>query len=408
MDVRRGISAWVVVTSMIACDRGATEPPPTESGMPAGPVAPTVFRETFDGDPTAPASFRSTRWDVTVHSRDRETWYGLEPLDADHGPGCEPPPATHAVSDYGDAVYQCRNHVMTALNASGYGLVYLTPDHTVVFEQGKARVEFRVSLLRRSMRDWIDLWISPYDEHLQLALESWLPSLSGEPRNGLSLRLDGSRNAFTATLFRNGIPEEIPSTWWVGYDEFLEPSAMRRDLFVLELSRDHVRFGMPEYDFWWIDTDIAPLAWTEGVVQFGHHSYTPRKDCSLPEGCAPNTWHWDDIVIDPARPFRINRATERWFGPARAEVTLELASRAGSRLRFAGIGEGLELSFDGGGSWVPATLQPHDPAHLDSGHFRSYFTPMPASVTRVLLRGSPWWGGDWHVRDVSEWSRPGG
>lgn len=38
---------------------------------------------------------------------------------------------------------------------------------------------------------------------------------------------------------------------------------------------------MPAYNFWWIDATIPNLGWDMGVVQFGHHSYNPTKDCCV-------------------------------------------------------------------------------------------------------------------------------
>ena len=68
-------------------------------------------------------------------------------MDAAHGPGCEPPPATHPTSDYGDAVYLCKDHMMTAINAGGYGMIYLTPDRQIDFSEGEATIRFDVSTL---------------------------------------------------------------------------------------------------------------------------------------------------------------------------------------------------------------------------------------------------------------------
>ena len=56
--------------------------------------------------------------------------------------------------------------------------------------------------------------------------------------------------------------------------------------------------------------NFSSLGWTQGVVQFGHHSYTPFKDCeSHPFICEPDTWHWDNISINPAKPFYQRQAT---------------------------------------------------------------------------------------------------
>lgn len=90
-----------------------------------------------------------------------------------------------------------------------------------------------------------------------------------------------------------------------GYESFLTPDAKRRDKFELQISRNHLRFGMPAYNFNWIDLPIPELDWSQGVVQIGHHSYNPAKDAGCPinqnakTGCSPTTWHWDNVNIQP-------------------------------------------------------------------------------------------------------------
>ena len=116
----------------------------------AGAGAPS-YASAFRGQPAAPAAWRPADWDVTVHSRDRETWAALEPMHAHHGSDCGAPPTTHAISGYDEAVFMCRDHVMTALNASGYGMVYLTPNQLLDFSRdagGTARLRFDVSTQR--------------------------------------------------------------------------------------------------------------------------------------------------------------------------------------------------------------------------------------------------------------------
>src|SRR5829696_1968908 len=145
---------------------------------------------TFPGRPAAPAAWQPADWDVTVHSRDSGTWYTLEAMDAHHGSDCGAAPATHRIASYADAVFQCNDHIMTAINASGYGVIYLTPNQLLDFSTGEAVLRWDMSTIRGSGRDWIDLWISPYADHLQLPLESWLPDLNGRPRHALNIRMD--------------------------------------------------------------------------------------------------------------------------------------------------------------------------------------------------------------------------
>lgn len=368
------------------------------------PPALDGFVETFDGDPTIPESWQPANWDVTVHSRDRDYWYNLEPMQALHGDHCDAPPASHMMDSYQEAVFRCRNHLMTALRASGYGVIYLTPNQLVDFSGQEAVIRFDVSTLRTSKRDWIDLWITPYEDNLQLPLEDWLPDLSGEPRRAIHIRMDFGDGlppggSFEGAVINNFEATDLPQNSSAGYETVLTPSATQRQTYELRISSTHVKFGLPAYNLWWIDTSIANLGWNQGVVQFGHHSYNPMKNCTV---CSPNTWHWDNINIAPAVPFTIIRANHRYANEDQPTVSFSQPAPAGSRLRFAGIGDDLEVSFNGGTTWQAAQLQAHEEYKDES--FHSFWTPIPAGTTSVRFRGQEWWGGDWHARDISIWS----
>jgi hypothetical protein len=378
----------------------------TYTYLPLIATTPTVnFLAAFDGAPGVPQSWQPADWDVTVHSRDRDYWYELEPMQAVHGDHCDAPPATHLVNSYDHALFQCNNHLMSAIRASGYGVIYLTPNRLVDFSAGEAVIRFDVSTLRTSKRDWIDLWITPYEDNLQAPLEDWLPDLNGEPRQAVHIRMDfGSGTppggSFEGELIQNFEAVELPQNASAGYETFLTPSATERQTFELRLSATHIRFGIPAYNFWWIDTPIAGLGWNQGVVQFGHHSYNPMKDCPT---CSPNTWHWDNIAISPSIPFTILRADRRYVQAGSELINLTTPAPAASHLRFSGIGEELEVSFDGGTSWQLAQMQAQEEYHGD--HFRTYWTPIPAGTTTIHFRGQPWYGGGWHARDISVWSQ---
>lgn len=375
------------------------------SGLPAAVVTDGMFIETFDGAPAEPTPWRSGSWDVTVHSRDIDTWDRLEPVEAQHGPTCGPPSETHTVVDYRDTVFQCRDHVMTALNTSGYGVIYLTPAALVDFSDGPATVSVDVSTLRMSGRDWWDIWITPYDEHLQLPLDVTLPDLHGNPMTGVNVRMNFNDNNFHLSVFRDGLTTEHDS--YEAYDFVLEPDPARRDTFELVIGDGTFSFGMPDYDLWWFrDQPVDLEGWSSGVVQFGHHSYTPTKDGAG----TPATWHWDNIAIAPATPFTMSAADRLYVGGGEEEqrVRFDHASGPRSHLRFAGIGSDLEVSFDDGASWQPARRQPSytEDGELREELFRSYWMPVPEGVDAVLFRGADWWGGEWRVRDISIWTLP--
>jgi hypothetical protein len=382
----------------------STPPPAPEApGTSTFSVDGGTMTETFDGAPDAPAAWNPANWDITVHSRNESTWTNLQEMHAMHGSDCAGPPETHEVTDYADAVFQCRDHMMTAIKAGGYGAIYLTPAAMVDFTDGEAVIRVDVSTLRTSGRDWWDIWITPYEDNLQLPLQENLPDLNGVPRDGLRVMLKFTHNRFEATLISDGKETELDTASGASYDEVLTPDPARRDTFELRISRDHLAFGLRDYDLTWIDTDIPELSWSQGIVQFGHHSYNPEKAFS-PENPLPNTWHWDNVTISPAVPFTIIKPDPPARVGARVEqVRFASPAPADSHLRFAGIGTGLEVSFDGGDTWAEADVQ-WASGGINEGHFRSYWMPVPEGTQDVRLRGDRWWGGDWWVRDPTIWA----
>lgn len=396
----------LVLVAALAMAAVLGSPPDLARGAPGQQGAAGTFLDTFDGRPAAPEPWHGTGWDVTVHSRDRETWDTLEPMAAHHGPDCSAPPASHPMNTYDDAVYHCNNHVMTSINASGYGVIYLTPNQQIDFKDGEAVVRFDLSTLRSSTRDWVDLWITPYDDHVQLPLESWLPDLTGEPRRAVHIRLGtfNDLSVFGGTIYRDTTEEKLPDRTLTGYEKVLTPSAVRRDPFELRISRTSVKFGMPDYDLWWIDTPIADLGWDRAIVQFGHHSYTPTKECSQ-AACAANTWHWDSVSIAPAVPFTILPGDARRLSAERGNaVQFAAPAPPDSHFRFVAIGTAMEVSFDGGESWQAAQPRPIRAGRDTLNTFVPYWTPMPAGATSAMVRGGNWLAGTWQARDFSIWS----
>jgi hypothetical protein len=324
-------------------------------------------------------------------------------MEAAHGPDCSPPPATHPVDAYEDAVYNCKDHMMTAINAAGYGVIYLTPDRMVDFSDGTATVSWDMSTLRTSDRDWVDVWITPYEDNLQLPLEPWLPDLAGAPRNAVHVRME---NADGDTRFQIGVYRDHVETIYygdsgVGYGSFLEPSATRRDTFELKISSTHLTLAMPDYDFVWVDTEIDDLGWTSGVVQLGHHSYNPTKAYA---GGTPNTWHWDNLAIAPARPFRIIQADRRYVVDEEPyTVDFESPAPPDAHLRFSAMAEAIDVSFDGGTTYERA--QRPSQTNRNGLLFSNYWTPIPEGTTAVTIRGDKGWLYGWMAQDFTVWAR---
>jgi Carboxypeptidase regulatory-like domain len=368
------------------------------------------FSDGFAGAPGAPLPFNQSAtagaWDVQVHSRDDTTWYQLQEMQAQHGADCAGPPASHANSSYESSVFQCRDHVMTAINASGYGVIYLTPNQMVDFSGGSATIQWEMSTEAMSKRDWWDVWVTPYADNLALPFDSGDVDLQGVPRNGLHLNSEGS-NAGRLGVIRDygesfsgqaGAP--ISSGIAAGTNQ-----AATRQTFKLTITSTSARFerlasATATAEVYWTET-FANLGWTQGVVQFGHHSYNPTKDGSG----VPASWHWDAVSINPATPFTIIKADGRYADSSAPAITFAQAAPANSFLRFSGIGA-IDISIDGG-PFVRATQQvgsAQGAGHVE--HMSNYWHPLPVGARSVRFRFGPdgWYTGPTIAKDFAVFS----
>lgn len=364
------------------------------------------FSDTFDGSPSGPQPFVSSHWDTLVHHRSANIGSPLEAMAAHHGSNCAGYPGTHQVSTVADSVFACNGHVMTSLYATDYGVIYLTPDALVDFSGGEATIKFDLSTLRTSTRDWIDLWITPYGENLAAPLESWLPDLSGEPRDAINIKMDqfNGKSIFGVHVYRDGVESTVDGPYWLGYEDYLTPSAVTRTPFELRISRTHIKFGIPSVGLSWVDTAIPDLGWSSGVVQFGHHSYNPLKDCDVAGGCTPNTWHWDNVSISPSLPLQFVKAqgTPDWYA-GHDTVTFDAPSPAGAHLRLALAGIAPQVSLDGGATWATLARQPSGKSADEA--MKTYWHPIPQGTVSVKLRASNWWGGGWRANYAAVWAQ---
>src|SRR5712692_7641790 len=62
--------------------------------------------------------------------------------------------------------------MMIAVDDQGYGAFYITPSQILDFSGRTQTVTFDVSTLRNSIRDWFDLWVTPFNEYLTAPLHS--------------------------------------------------------------------------------------------------------------------------------------------------------------------------------------------------------------------------------------------
>jgi hypothetical protein len=374
-----------------------------------------VFLETFDGLPSQPLAFSSSQWDIMAHSRDPLYRQVPEPMDAQHdGATCDVHGA-HTITTYTQTAFICRNHLMTAIKGTDYAIVYLAPNAMLDWSQNTATLRFDVSTMRTTSRDWWDIWITPWGDVLSYPSDGSFPDGNGEPRNAIHIRMNqfNGKTTFNVNQVVNYVSSPVPGSIVGGrvYENVLTPDYVRRDTFELRLSSTHISFCMPDYTHCWADN--LPLAtsldWNSGVVQIGHHSYNPLKGCIAGRTpCQPNTWHWDNVRMEPALPFQIIRSAPRAASLTITNdtLTLERPAPAGAIVRFLAIGNAIEVSFDGGNTWQPAVKREQE--NNQPERFSSYWMPIPEGTTAIKVRGQRWTSssaGDWWVHSLSVWAR---
>lgn len=380
----------------------------------ANAASPGPFVATFTAQPDSPLGVcGASEWDILIHSRGPDTWYSLDAMTAQHGPDCAGPPASHDLhGKHEAAVFLCRDHLMTALNAEEYGVIYLVPNQLVDLSGGPVTIRFDVSTERMSGRDWIDLWLTPWDENLALPLESSDPDLQGPPQNSIQVTTGNAESAPILRTTRDGeVSDYAPGYAIAPLGEGVAPGtneSATRQTFQLSITPTRARLERlasataPALLFW---DELIDFPFESAVLQLGHHSYTPTKDNSG----VPATWHWDNIGISNAIPFKLNRAVERYADSDHGLVTFDRPAAANANLRFSAIGTP-EISFDGGRTWAAATRQ--DGLGQEQGdhhpeHFSSFWTPIPEGTERVHVRfkADDWYSGPYFAQGFSIWAR---
>lgn len=383
----------------------------SEDGRSSSPVSQAALisaPKSFDGQPTSPQPFSTSPefadWDVQVHSRDVGTWDTLEGQNAQHGPGCEGPPASHFNNSYEGAVFICNNHAMTAINAGGYGVIYLTPNKLVNFCGAPGVVTWDMSTEIMSKRDWPDVWISPWSGHLAAPFSSGEVDLQGGPLTTMHMDMNNSEYAPVPHVMRDGSTLASRAGWQgtplqTGIIAGTNQAAVRQT-FKITVTRTSFRFerlaSNTASGLVYFDVSHADVGFCEGVVQFGHHSYNPQKDNSG----VPATWHWDNVDVSPATLFTIVHTNKRFLTPSDATIHFNAPAPANAFLRFTGIGK---IKVDGQSvSPVTATQQGQ---HVE--HFSSYFVPIAAGKTSVTLSFAQdvWYTGPYRAKDITVWSK---
>lgn len=363
----------------------------------------TVFLETFDGTPTSPEPWNAMDWDVFQTSRDARSWANPDPVEAHHALdncGDVDSGGSHTISTWPETVFRCNDHVMTSINGEpGYAAIYLSPPAMADFSSGPSTVSFDVSTFVSSERDWLDVLITPFADSMSYPFRSDLDvDGSGLPQNAIHIEQSFGSDLWEIEVIRDNVVETLGSLT-IPYEQFGGPSRVTRTPVNIEISTNSITLSYPTVSGATTTVGFADLDWDQGIVQFGHHSYTPLKDCEFRPDliCAANTWHWDNIGIDPARPFFQWQATPERTGAAIVDSDPRPLSfgepvPANAELVFSG-NCGVEVRDTPTSPWRPVAII----ANLHVEHTQSYRVEVPSGSTEIEFRfvANGWYEPPW-------------
>ncbi len=375
-----------------------------------------VFLDTFDGAPANPhPDYFRDRWDVTLDGSRNGSMH-FTPIEAHHGLNCGGIPGTHRITEFDQSVYLCNNHWMFAIGAiDSFPVTALTPGALLDFSSGPAKATFDMTTSRGSDREWIEFWLTParqagradFDRH------QTEPNSQGvdQPRDSVGLRMENPSH-FDAYVTRDNVSQKIATG--PNWHSFLTPSAVRRDAFELEISQSRVRLCMPTFNRCLIDSPISPpLAWDNATLQIVVYAYnSPKGSCVdlCVDSDRSNTWHIDNVRLEPAIPLTIVRSTRQFARPQSAvqeRFDFVSAAPAHSFLRFTAGGGSLaaqEFSVDGGKSWQKAESRPKQNGLVAGEHATTFMVAISPGADHVIFRNIPF---NRTVRDVTIWSLSG-
>ncbi len=360
--------------------------------------ASSPYLMTFDG--STPGRGVPAGWDLVISS-DNSTSYTTN-WNSYPMPSCSGGQSLVNPNPYEYNAYLCSDHLMTKINEGGYGFLTVTPNQLVDFSGGETVVRWDQSTVRTSGRDWTEFWIVPPADHLLQTMERWGYS---KPRYGLELKQDnGVYRGFVYSNFTSGFAGQEITTNLTSWDSVLSASDSRLDTIELHISRTHIKIGMPRYNLWWIDTSVADLGWDIGALQFGQSTYRPYLSCNYDGSCGPGVWHYDNLFIEHAIPYTIIKTDVTSFldSTTGSRINFAAPAPAGATLRFTGVANRIQLSFDDGRTWTRATLQPQPTNNVEGDeHGDDYTVPVPSGTTHALVQGDRWWGGDWQIANIA-------
>jgi len=397
-----------------------------------------AFEETFDGNPATPSqSLLPRTFDYTATHRTHPatingpSGQGYGPFPAEHGPNCEPPPATHMVmtdhvsngANPDQSFFICKDHMMSSMGqVEGYSVSAFWPKQEFDFAGGGV-LEFDVNLDHRG-RQWWEVMIVPKEQTQLGAARDWLPISETYPKDRIVLIFEDNNNQ--KLQVGKGAPSPqgmiVDTGFWANWttlfpnDPALTDHRIRRKMRI-ELEPARITWKIQKEDgtfhSWAVDVP-GGLPMTRGLVFFKTHAYTPDKADNFDRF----TFHWDNIrFTGPRLPAYENFEAEGGIIYLEANGNRRIGDTASHVINLPKIGPNpvllgqthgglvgqVLLSINGGPNLV---VQPHSVSSKDNpchfGDWRTFRVPLPASQLRTGANTLKWTVGT-RTCGIGEW-----
>jgi hypothetical protein len=126
---------------------------------------------------------------------------------------------------------------MTAISAIGYGLIVLTPSQLVNCSVS-CSVQWEMSTERMSVRDWPDVWLTPWSDNLTLPFNEGDVDLQGNPRSGIHINGNNTQNSWRVATISNYNGTQVPGCDFCSWQSGITPGtnqAATRQTFKLTI-----------------------------------------------------------------------------------------------------------------------------------------------------------------------------
>ncbi|MCP4425201.1 MAG: hypothetical protein GY803_11960 [Chloroflexi bacterium] len=387
----------------------ATATPP-----PSPTPNPWAFEETFDGDPDAPSQAllpQTFDYAVTHRTHPGEHFRAFDSYPADHADDCtgpnpaiEPLPQHLVVTSHESngrnpdpSFFICKNHMMSSMGeVDGYSVAAFWPRQEFDFSDGGI-LEFDININDNHTRIWFEILIAPRSELKVGSAHEWLPIDETYPKERIVFEF--ADNKRTVQVGSGGIDPEgimVETADWQNWRELFSEDPANDDRRIrrtmrITLADEQIIWSIEQDDGAFNDFAVAipgGLPFTQGLVVFKTHAYTPEKDGNM----NAYTFHWDNIrfsgpVVGRYESFEADEVAylqangDREIGEQET-IVIDLPHIGPNPILFGQVHNPMEgqvlLSVNGRAN---ISVQPYDyaPGACSSGGWKSFQFPVDSA-----------------------------